>query len=203
MCVCVKGMALVPSASCLHSGAVSVKVLMHHQESFHFLRQPSPHPQPVPGPGPHVGGRRFFRPPRHPSPQPSLPVLRGLAVLFHTFSTKHLCFFTQVTSTPSRLGMGGWRGIDPAGALLLSHAIRDPLCVSSSGGDLRWGPQWPKPLVPCEICVWQAAGSVGSLHMRAEPPLHLASDFSYETPWPWLLSLKCDLLGCDLEFGGH
>lgn len=54
MCVCVKGMALVPSV--FRSGAVSVKVLMHHQESFHFLRPRTPSLSLVLGPRLGAGG---------------------------------------------------------------------------------------------------------------------------------------------------
>lgn len=119
-------------------------------------------PQPGRVLGPRLGGRRFFRPQHHPSPQPSLPVLGGLAVLFHTFSTKHLCFFTLVTSTPSRLGMG-----DGGGTILQGHWLHisgscffpmlfgDPLCVSSNGGDFQWQPWWPEPR-----CRWCGVRSV-------------------------------------------
>lgn len=165
------------------SGAVSVKILLlHHQGSFHFL------PAAWLGPGPQVGGRRFFRPQHHPSPQPSLPVLGRLAVLFHTFSTEHLCFFTLVTSTPSRLGMG-----DGAGTILQGHWLHisgscffpmlfgDPLCVSSNGGDFQWWPWWPGPLVQrvcSEVCVLQSR-AWGICTLRQNSPCIWPSDFSY------------------------
>lgn len=86
-------------------------------------------PQPGRVLGPRLGGRRFFRPQHHPSPQPSLPVLGGLAVLFRTFSTKHLFLHPGHVHAQSARD-GRWWGDHPAGALvtyirflLLSHAV--------------------------------------------------------------------------------
>lgn len=130
-------------------------------------------------PGPRLGGRQEVLPTLTPPlTQPSLPVLRGLAVLFHTFSTKQLFLH------PGHVHAQGWEvgGDRPCRhigciyeAQVLSHAIWGSslylIPVTS-----KWGPWWPEPL-GFEVCVWQF-GAWGVCTVGQNSPCIWPRDFT-------------------------
>lgn len=182
MCVCVKGMALVPSASCLSQwGCLSQGSYAPSGEFPLPVPTPVPHPPACPWSWAPGWGQEVFPTPTPPlaSAQPSCARRAGCTFPYLQHKTS---LFLHPGHVPAQSAGDGRRAGDRPcrSTAAFPRYSGDPLCISSNGGDLRWGPQWPKPLVPPvwrEICVWQAAGSVGSLHVRAETPLHLASDF--------------------------
>lgn len=190
-------------ASCCGNGAVS-----ESRSSCCAIKFPSPLTLGCPWSRAPGWGRRFFRPPLHPSPPPSLPELGGPAVLFHTFSTKRPCFFTLVTSRP---GGGGWevagdcpvtQWLHISGSRSFPHCSGFSLCLIPVIS-IQMGPRWPEPLVQlpwCEACVWLpgCGDSVGTLHARAKLSLRLAQRFRCGASWLWLLPptvIQWDLIG--------
>lgn len=146
----------------------------------------------------------------------STPRLTGraweAAVLFHTFSTTQLCFFTLVTARP---GGGGWEvaGAGPHRTVAAYIRLRSfPHCLGFSLCllpviSIPMGPRWPEPLLQLlrEACARHGCG--GSAHQGNIPPASGPATplrgVSIARPRGLGACLHCDSVGFAREFGSH